>query len=62
MDWSNIELLVFAKDETIARGTVFLPGDDEPHELTLTKRAGKFALGNDPFAGRVAWQIDEQTQ
>jgi alpha-D-xyloside xylohydrolase len=37
MDWSKIELRIFAKDATTAKGLIFLPGDSELHELTLTK-------------------------
>jgi alpha-D-xyloside xylohydrolase len=58
MDWSKIELTVYAKDATTAKGSVFLPGDTDLHELALTKQPdGAFKLDNDPLAGRVAWQI-----
>jgi hypothetical protein len=57
MDWSKIELVVFAKSATTAKGSVFLPGDSELRELTLTKENGAFKLGSDPFAGKVTWQI-----
>ncbi len=57
MDWSKIELDVFAKDATMAKGLIFLPGDTELHELTLARQNEKFKLTNDPFAGKVAWQI-----
>jgi alpha-D-xyloside xylohydrolase len=57
MDWSKIELVVFAKSATTAKGSVFLPGDSELRELTLTKENGAFKLASDPFAGKVTWQI-----
>jgi alpha-D-xyloside xylohydrolase len=57
MDWSKIDLVVFAKDATTAKGSIFLPGDSELHELTLTKENGAFKLASDPFAGKVTWQI-----
>ena len=57
MDWSKIELVVFAKDATTAKGLVFLPGDSALHELTLTKENGSFKLASDPAAGKVTWQI-----
>ena len=57
MDWSKIELAVFAKDATTAKGSIFLPGNSELHELTLTKDNGAFKLASDPFAGKVTWQI-----
>jgi alpha-D-xyloside xylohydrolase len=57
MNWSNIELTVFAKDATTAKGLIFLPGDTQAHELTLTKSGGGFKLNADPLAGKVAWTI-----
>lgn len=57
MDWSKIELTVFAKDATTARGLIYLPGETEPHELTLTKSGSSFKLDSDPLAGKVAWEI-----
>jgi alpha-D-xyloside xylohydrolase len=55
MDWSKIELDVFAKDSSTATGLIFLPGDTELHELSMTKENGAFKLDNDPFAGKVSW-------
>jgi len=57
LDWSKIELHVFAKDATTAKGLIFLPGDSELHELTLTNENGAFKLASDPAAGKVSWQI-----
>jgi alpha-D-xyloside xylohydrolase len=57
MDWSKLELVVYAKDAATAKGEVFLPGDTDLHELTVTKQGGAFKLDNDPLAGKVAWQI-----
>jgi alpha-D-xyloside xylohydrolase len=62
MDWAKLELVVFAKDLATAKGSVFLPGDRELHELTLTKKNGVFKLANDPFGGRVAWQIHNESK
>ena len=57
MDWSKIELTVFAKDAATAKGLVLLPGETEAHELSLTKSGGSFKLDADPLAGKVAWKI-----
>ena len=57
MDWSKIELTVFAKDATTAKGLIFLPGETAAHELTLTKSGNSFKLDSDPLAGKVAWKI-----
>jgi alpha-D-xyloside xylohydrolase len=57
MDWSKIELRVYAKDATTAKGLIFLPNETEAHELTLTKSGDNFKLDADPLAGKVAWKI-----
>ncbi len=57
MDWSKLELVVFAKNATTAKGLLFLPGEPEAHELTLAKSGGSFKLDSDPLAGKVAWTI-----
>ena len=57
MDWSKIELVVYAKDAATAQGSLFLPGDSELHPLTLTKKDGAYQLTGDPLAGKVAWTI-----
>jgi alpha-D-xyloside xylohydrolase len=57
MDWSKLDLKVFAQDATTAKGSVFLPGDTELHALTLTKENGAFKLDNDPLAGKVSWTV-----
>jgi alpha-D-xyloside xylohydrolase len=57
MDWSRIELDVFAKDSTTAKGLIFLPGGRDLQELTLAKENGAFKLENDPFNGDVSWTI-----
>jgi alpha-D-xyloside xylohydrolase len=57
MDWSKLELVVFAKDLTAAKGLICVPSDNELHELAVTDENGKFKLANDPFAGKVEWKI-----
>lgn len=57
LDWSKIELAVYAKEATTAKGAIFLPGDNELHDLTLTKDNGAFKLASDPYAGKVTWNV-----
>lgn len=57
MDWSKIELSVFAKNATTAKGLIFLPGAAEARELALTKTGDTFKLDSDPMAGKVQWNI-----
>jgi alpha-D-xyloside xylohydrolase len=57
MDWSKIELVVYAKDATTAKGLIFMPGETESHELTLTKSGNSFKLATDQLDGKVKWEI-----
>ncbi len=57
MDWSKIELAVYAKDATTAKGLIFLPGETEAREITLTKSGDSFKLTSDPLAGKVKWTV-----
>jgi len=57
MDWSKIELRVFATDATAVTGLIFLPGGIEAHKLTLTKSGDHFKLDTDPLNGKVTWNI-----
>jgi alpha-D-xyloside xylohydrolase len=57
MDWSRLELVVFARQAREATGLVCLPGDERVHEVVLGQRDGAFALERDPLPGRVSWSI-----
>jgi alpha-D-xyloside xylohydrolase len=57
MDWSKLNLIVFAKNPATAKGLIFRPGEAEVHELTLTRSGDTFNLEADPLNGRVAWNI-----
>ena len=60
MDWSQIELVVFAKEATTATGLVFLPGATELQTLTLTKENGAFKLAGEPAGGKVTWTVRQK--
>ena len=57
MDWSKLDLVVFAKNSPMAKGLVCLPSDNLLHELVLNKDGGAFKLANDPLAGNVTWNL-----
>ena len=57
MDWSAITLRVFAREASTASGLVCFPSDNVLHELSLSRDGNAFKLKADPFAGKVAWQI-----
>jgi alpha-D-xyloside xylohydrolase len=59
MDWSHLELVVFAKAAPTATGLVCLPSDNVLHALSLTKEGNSFKLNNDPSAGKVTWKITQ---
>lgn len=57
MDWSKLNLVVFANNSATAKGLVFLPGDTDARELTVNKSGDSLKLEADPLAGKVAWKI-----
>jgi alpha-D-xyloside xylohydrolase len=61
MDWSKIDLQVFAKNADKAEGLIFRPGDRKLAKLSLTRQNGRFSLGSDPFGGKVAWKVSQKS-
>lgn len=59
MDWSKLELVVFARESAEAKGLVCLPSDNELVRVSLVKQGTTFSLVNDPLPGRVKWSIRE---
>jgi alpha-D-xyloside xylohydrolase len=57
MDWSRLELVVFADQATAARGLVARPGEDALGEAVLARKGNAFVLGADPLPGRVNWTV-----
>ncbi len=53
MDWSNLELVVYAANATRARGMICLPSDNVLHSVEVSKRDGNFALTANPLAGKA---------
>ena len=58
MDFSKIELKVYAVNRENAEGLVCLPSDKQLHEIKLSKRGGNFVIINDPLSGKVNWNIE----
>jgi len=56
MDWSKLDVEVFAVNAARASGLVALP-DGALLPLMLTRRGSAFALASDPLAGKVAWTV-----
>jgi len=57
MDWSNLELVVFATDRNQADGLVCLPTERVLHRITCIRKDSQWHLAQDPLAGKVAWRI-----
>jgi hypothetical protein len=55
MNWSDLDLVVYADAATEARGLVALPSDNVLRPLSLTRKGGAFALASDPLGGKVKW-------
>ena len=63
MDWTKLELVVFATDPTAnANGLVCLPSDGLLQKLELERKAAGFAFRNDPLGGRVKWSVRASSQ
>ena len=59
MDWSKLELVVFASGTAKASGLVCLPDDNVLLRLSLMKRGNTYSIENDPLRGKVSWKIKE---
>jgi alpha-D-xyloside xylohydrolase len=57
MDWNNVELRVFSTGNSPVSGIFTLP-QGELKTIELNATAGGFVLKNDPFSGKVRWQIN----
>jgi len=57
MDWSKLNLVIFAKNSTSAKGLVYLPGDNAPAEITMLKAGENFKMAGNSLTGRVSWTI-----
>ncbi len=60
MDWSTIDLVAFAGDSEKVQGKVCLPENNVLHDIILYKEENKFILKNDPFTGKVLWNISSK--
>jgi alpha-D-xyloside xylohydrolase len=57
MDWTRLELVVYATDGEEAAGHVALPPEAELVEVEVTGQGGAFRLARDPLGGRVEWVV-----
>jgi alpha-D-xyloside xylohydrolase len=57
MNWSALDLVVYATDSQKVNGLICLPSDNILHKISLVKKGGTFALDTDPFAGKVKLKV-----
>ncbi len=57
MDWSQIELVVFATKSQRAQGIVALPADNVLRRVEATRQKGGFVLAGEPLAGKARTTI-----
>lgn len=58
MDWSKLELKVYAADATQAKGKLYLPNDSELHKLVLDKKGSSFVLKSNPVSQKTNFKIN----
>jgi alpha-D-xyloside xylohydrolase len=57
MDWTSLDLAVFAVTSSQAEGHVCLPSDNLLHVISVARKDGAFQVVSDPLAGKVAWRV-----
>ncbi len=62
MDWSNLDMVVFASAPQSAQGLLCLPADNVLRPIRIERRNGGFAMAGDPLPGRVAARVQTYTQ
>ena len=62
LDWSKLEMVVYAASSANAQGLVCLPSDHALHKVEAARRDGSFALVSDPLAGKAASAVRLYTQ
>ncbi len=57
MDWSKLELQVFASEKNTAKGLIYTPLNPELKEITLTKKNQNFELTQNPTEGKINFKV-----
>jgi alpha-D-xyloside xylohydrolase len=57
MDWSEIELKVYASSVSVAKGLFCLPEDNILTEIVLNRKGNKFELAQDLYNGKVKFPV-----
>ena len=57
MDWSELELKVFASDADEAEGMICLPSDNQLHKIRLSVEDNQFKLTDNPLEGKTEMKV-----
>lgn len=57
MDWSKLELQVFASEKSTAEGLIYTPLSPELKEITLTRKNQNFELAQNPMEGKISFEV-----
>lgn len=57
MDWSELELKVFASDADEVEGMICLPSDNQLHKLLLSVEDNQFKLTDNPLEGKTEMKV-----
>jgi alpha-D-xyloside xylohydrolase len=57
MDWSTLDLVVFATNSKKVDGLICLPSDNKLHRISLVRKNNNFSPETDPFSGKIKWNV-----
>ncbi len=59
MDWSALELKIYATGKGEVSGLVCIPGEEKIHRLELNRSGRRYVLSGDPLEGKVRWKLTD---
>jgi alpha-D-xyloside xylohydrolase len=62
MDWTSLDLVVYASKAPSAEALICLPSDNVLHRITMARGARGYQLARNPLAGRTALNVRTYTQ
>jgi len=57
MDWSKLDLVVYATDSKKVNGLICLPSDNVLHKISLVKKDNRFILETNPLTSKVSFTV-----
>lgn len=61
MDWSDIDLVIFASASQKPKGLVCLPSDNVLREVSLRQSNGGFVIDRSSLPEKVQWNVRKHT-